>query len=509
MRCAPSNIAFQKFVVAAVLLLAASGTVFSDDKINYQDHILPVIENNCAKCHNSDKKKGDLDLTSYNGVMKGGGSGVAVIAGNPDGSKLYRAVTHAEDPTMPPKKSRLPDKELDLFKRWITGGLLEHSGSKAIAAKPAVDLTVKISSLGKPEGPPAMPGPLSMEPVSRATHGSAIVGLAASLWAPITAIGGQKQVLLYHTGSLLLLGILPYLEGQPIDLKFSRNGKLLIAGGGHSGKSGKVIVWDITNGERILSVGNEYDTVLASDMSPDQSRIALGGSGRLVKIYSTRDGELAHKLKKHTDWVTAIAFSPDGEILASADRNGAITLWDPDNGQELVTLAGHKSCVTSLCWRGDGKLLASSSEDGSIKLWEPAEGKQSKTWNAHPGGALCVSYTHDGRMVTCGRDNQVVLWDANGNKSSTFEFAGELPVRAAFNEDGSRVLASDWTGKVRVWKSNDKKLFGELPAFYPALGEQIAAMKTQQDPKKNHVSAVTTPGKIVEAHNRGAREKSQ
>src|SRR6266850_4312224 len=59
-------------VIASFLLVRAA---CADEKITYQDHLLPIIENNCGKCHNPDKKKGDLDLTSYNGLLKGGGSG--------------------------------------------------------------------------------------------------------------------------------------------------------------------------------------------------------------------------------------------------------------------------------------------------------------------------------------------------------------------------------------------------------------------------------------------------
>src|SRR5437667_6140897 len=118
--------------IAAMLLgtLAA----LAQEKITYQDHVLPLIENNCGKCHNPDKKKADLDLTTYSGVMKGSGSGQVVVSGNLDGSKLWRAITQVEEPTMPPHKPPLPAKELDMFRKWIMGGLLETSGSKAIAA---------------------------------------------------------------------------------------------------------------------------------------------------------------------------------------------------------------------------------------------------------------------------------------------------------------------------------------------------------------------------------------
>ena len=451
-----------------------AGSALAQEKVTYQDHILPLVETHCSKCHNPDKLKGDLDLTSFNGAIKGGGSGQVVLSGNPDGSKLWKAITHAEEPTMPPNK-KLSDKEIDVFKKWIAGGLLENSGSKAIVAgKPAVDLSLKSASIGKPEGPLPMPTEFALDPVVHTTRNNPLVGLAASPWSPLVAIAAQKQVLIYNTATLEFLGVLPFTNGQPVDLKFSRNAKLLLAGGGQGAKSGKVVVWDIASGEQVMTVGAEQDTVMAADLSPDQSKVAIGGPSRLVKIYSTKDGELLHKIKKHTDWVTAVAFSPNGEFLASGDRNGGISIWDPDNGQELFTLAGHKAAVTALTWRDDSKILASGSEDGNIRWWETAEGKQAKTWTAHNGGVLSVAYTHDGKLVSCGRDNQVVTWNAEGTKIKSFQFEGELPLRTAFTHDGERVLATDFAGRVAVWTAKDAKRVGDLESNPLPVRDRLA-----------------------------------
>ena len=464
----------------AALLWNCPSPTQAQEKVTFADHVLPLVEQHCAKCHNPDKKKGDLDLTSYSGALKGGGSGVVVMSGNLDSSKLIKALTHAEEPTMPPNKPPLPEKELAVFKKWIAGGLLETTGSKAIAtAKPSVDLTLKVSDLGKPDGPPPMPGELPIEPVLHTSRGYAINGLAASLWAPLAAIAGQKQILFYNTSSLDLLGILPFTEGQPWDLRFSRSGKLLIAGGGHGAKSGAATLWNVETGERVATIGKEYDAVLATDISPDQARVALGGPDRLVKIYSTKSGELEHKIKKHTDWVTALAFSPNGEMLASADRNGGLTIWDADNGQELFTTAGHKGAVTALSWRTDSKLIASSSEDGTVKLWETAEGKQAKTWNAHNGGALCVAYSRDGKLLSCGRDGAVNTWNAEGAKQKSFEFSGEMALRCAWTDNDSRVVASDFAGNVTLWDAKSAKRLGQFDANPRPLNERIATLQAR------------------------------
>lgn len=447
-------------VVTVFALLARA-----DEKITYQDNVLPLIQANCAKCHNEDKRKADLDLTSYQGVLKGSGSGAVVVAGNPDASKLWKAITQTEDPTMPPNQPPLPDKVLEVFKKWIQGGLLENANGHALAAqRPAMDLTLKQDALEKPSGPPPMPKNLPLTVVIHTEKTSAITGLAASPWAPLIAVAGQKQVLLFNSDSLALLGILPFTEGEPVGVQFSRNGQLLLANGGRGATSGRVVVWDVVTGKKLMTLGNDYDTVLAADIRPDQSEVALGGPSRIVKIWSTKTGELLHKIKKHTDWVTAVAFSPNGQMLATADRNGGISVWDPDSAQELFTLAGHKAAVTALSWRGDSKLLASASEDGTVKLWEMEEGKPVKSWNAHPSGVLSVSYAHDGNLVTCGRDNAVTVWDGTGKKLRDLEKSCDLPLRAVFTSDNARIYGSDFDGQVVAWTIKNGKKVGNLDA---------------------------------------------
>jgi predicted nucleic acid-binding Zn-ribbon protein len=477
------------------------------EKVNFEDHVLPILRNNCLKCHNPDKNKGELDLTSFGGAVKGGGSGISVNAGDPDGSKLLKVITHADEPTMPPNSPKLPDAEIEIIKQWILGGLLEKSGSKALAsAKPKVDLSVNVSSVGKPEGPPPMPGDLLIENFVVTPRRSVSIAMANSPWAPVVALGGQHQVLLYHTDTLELLGILPYPEGYPSDIKFSRNGKLVAVGGGRGSKAGQVAVYDISNGERVTTVGDEFDTVLAADISADQKLVALGSPGRLVKIFSTKDGELLHKMKKHTEWVTSVEFSPNGKYLATGDRNGGVMVWEAANGQEVYTLAGHKGAITSLSWRSDSDTLVSASEDGSVRLWKMADGQQVRNWTAHNGGTLSARVTHDGRIVTTGRDNQVAIWDAAGSKQRGIAMTNDIPVRATFSHDGKRVVASDWAGNVLVWNSADGKLVGSLELNPLPLPERIAQGNKRISELQQGIAEV--PVKLVAAETEAAQAKT-
>lgn len=456
-------------LLLAAALTFAAGTA-SAQKVTYDEHVLPLFKNQCLKCHNADKPKADLDLSTYGGAMKGGSSGLIVAGGDPDGSVLYKTVTHAAEPTMPPK-SKLADKEIDLIKKWIAGGLLENSGSKAIASnRPKVDLSLSAASFGKPEGAPPMPGDLLLEPVVRTARTSASTALAASPWAPLVALGGQKQVFLYNTDTLQLAGVFPFPEGFPHDVKFSRNGKLLLAGGGRGANKGVVAVWDITTGERILTAGDELDVALAADISSNQKWIALGGPDRLVKIYATATGEQLHKMKKHTDWVLAAEFNHTSTYLATGDRNGGVVVWDAEVGQEVQTFTGHRGAITSVAWRTPD-LLVTASEDGTVKTWSVKEGQQVKSVNAH-NSTVSVRLNVEGLMVTAGRDKTISTWDKEGNKAKTFTITNDLPVRATLTHDGKRVIATDWTGRAYAWEVADGRELTGLSLNPPTIAEQ-------------------------------------
>ncbi len=453
----------------------------AQEKVNYQDHIVPIFRNNCFKCHSQDSAKSDLDLSTFGAAMRGGSSGPGLLSGDPEGSRLFKLMAHSDEPKMPPN-SKVSDKELELVKKWIAGGLLENSGSKAIASSaPKVDMTVDLSKLGKPEGPPALPQDWLLQPVVRTESTTAVLGMASSPWAPVVAITGQRQVLVYNTDTLELSGIVKFPEGHPAEVRFSRNGKMLLAAGGEGAKIGLATVWDVVTGEKVITVGEEFDTVLASDLSADQKWIALGGPSKLVKIYSTADGQQKFSLKKHTDWVTAAEFSPNGKYLATGDRVGGILIWEPSTGMQLYSLRGHRGSITQLSWRADSGLLLSTSEDGTAKTWKVEEEQQVRSWNAHSGGALSGSFDRTGNVITAGRDKQVSYWDGNGSKKRSFAVTNDIPVRATLSHDSKRAIASDWTGNIYVWNTADGKLIGELSVNPPTLEQRAEEVKNEID----------------------------
>ena len=482
-----THIALNRILVLAALLVGlvlthpapTEAQEKKPPKVTYDDHVKPLLRQKCFSCHNADKHKGDLDMTNYTNLLLGGGSGEVVEPGDSSGSYLYQLITHSEEPFMPPESPKVSAAMIETIRKWIDGGVLENLGSVAAASKkPKFNLALKSTTLGKPAVPP-MPARLSLEPVTLAKKTTAVSAIATNPWSPVAAVAGQKQVLLYHTKTLRLLGVLPFPEGVPLVLKFSRNGSLLLAGGGRGGASGRVVVWNLKSGQRVIEIGDELDVVLAADISNDQRLIALGGPQKVVRIYSTETGRLVHELRKHTDWIHSLEFSPDGVLLASGDRAGGLFVWEAWTGREYLTLKGHGASVTGVSWRSDSNVLASCSDDSTIRLWEMENGGQIKNWGAHGGGTASVEFARDGRILSCGRDRVAKLWDQNGKQQRAFEAFGDLALRVSFCDETNRAIAGDWTGTIRVWNAADGKRIGELLSNPPALAARLDAASKQ------------------------------
>lgn len=488
------TIVLTAFAAVCVPHAPATAQEAAADKTTYVDHVLPIFRARCGSCHNANDRKGGLALDSFATAMEGGSSGTVVEGGDPDASYLWQLVTHESEPTMPPNSDKLPDNELAVIRNWIQGGLLENSGSTAMVKERSSVAPIEISTDRPTEI--ATPSGYLGDPQNVASRPNAVTALAVSPWASIAAVSGYEQISLYNSATLEFLGALPFPEGQPEILKFSRNGSLLLAGGGHGGASGKVVVFDVATGERQAEIGDEYDSVLAADISPDHAQVALGGPKKMLRVYSVATGELLYENKKHTDWVTAIEFSPDGVLLASGDRSNGLVVWEALSGRPFYDLTGHSGAVNDVSWRLDSNVLASGSEDGTIKLWEMNNGSQIKSWNAH-GGVAALDFVRDGRIVSTGRDRMLRLWNGDGSQVREFGGMTDLGLEVAFDAETERVLGGDLTGVVRVWNAADGALLGQfdtnpktLAMRLETLQQQLAAAKAQSQQATQAVAAM-------------------
>ena len=451
---------WQTFLMILVPALTAA-----DLHPNYDDDIKPILRRYCFQCHSAGEARSGLNLEAYAGTLRGGSSGEAIVPGRASASLLYQAITHEKDgvPRMPLGGAKLPDPTIAVVREWIQLGAPENAASVPKGQSGPSLTNYKPTSLNQP-ALPAMPGAMQPLPPTKTARPHPITALATSPWAPLAAIAGHERITLYNTTTRAVIGELPFPEGVPFILRFSRDGSKLLAAGGRPAQSGKAVLYDVATGTRIGAFGDEHDVVLAADLNADGKLIALGGPGKIVKVYNVADGKLAYTITKHTDWITALEFSPDGSKLATGDRSAGLNLWETATGRIFVSLAEHKDSITALSWRSDGALLASASEDGTLVVWNAADGFPVATVaNAHaaklaPGmygkpaaGILSIAFSNDGTIATVGRDQLIKQWTADGKPKSASPARDALPTKVAITFDGKLVLAGDERGALTQW----------------------------------------------------------
>lgn len=87
--------------------------------------IAPIFERTCNKCHNEEKTKGELLLTTKAGILAGGENGVVVVPGKPDDSELLLRLLlpMADEFHMPPEGKPQPTAdEIAALRAWIADG---------------------------------------------------------------------------------------------------------------------------------------------------------------------------------------------------------------------------------------------------------------------------------------------------------------------------------------------------------------------------------------------------
>lgn len=92
----------------------------------YEDLIAPIFQAKCLSCHNAEKAKGNLLMTSYQNLLQGGESGLPVITPKVSTkSELFNRVILPENHKdhMPPEgKTSMNDLEIELLRFWIDSG---------------------------------------------------------------------------------------------------------------------------------------------------------------------------------------------------------------------------------------------------------------------------------------------------------------------------------------------------------------------------------------------------
>jgi mono/diheme cytochrome c family protein len=99
--------------------------------VSFQEDVFPILKGRCIECHRPaglGYEKSGLDLTTYEGLMKGTKYGSMVVPGNPDISNLMLLLDWKASPelNMPHGKKQLSICDRDAIREWIRQGAKDN-----------------------------------------------------------------------------------------------------------------------------------------------------------------------------------------------------------------------------------------------------------------------------------------------------------------------------------------------------------------------------------------------
>lgn len=407
-------------VVTAACLSAADPSYFKD--------VRPLLQRQCQGCHQPNLKSSDLDLTTFEGLAKGGRRGPAIPL-------LVKYLTGETKPQMPLGAPPMAAESIEIIKSWIAAG-----GKNDTPAESSVDQPIVY------------------------TQAPVVTALAFSPDGRSIAVSGNRETLLHSIDGSAPMRRLAGLSERVLSLAFSPDGKLLVAGGGTPARFGEIQIWDAGSGKLLRSVTLTGDTVFGVSISPDGSRIAAGCTDNTVRIVETATGKELHKMGAHENWVLGSVFAVDGKRVVSVGRDRAAKLTDVASGAflenvnllrgELSAIARHPAkdvvviggddrvpyvyimdrpkvmkiaddttlvrkldrqngAIAALAWSPDGKRIAVAGAAPEVNIYDAETGSRIASGKGHTAGIYTVAFSPDGATVAAGGfDGTVRIYDA-------------------------------------------------------------------------------------------------
>ncbi len=303
---------------------------------------------------------------------------------------------------------------------------------------------------------------------------------------------------LWKTGSPSTIALFPEYKPSAYSVVFSQDSKTLVSS--HWGTTGKIF-WDVANRktQRIFPSLTERSSLRrTATLCPFNELLAAETGDANIKIWNIDSETLVAELTEHERHVISFSFSPIGKYLVSAGTEGELFVWDVENWEKQHSLTPDENeRVVEARWRmgdkrvafhPDGKQVAAISYNDKARIWDVESGKHLATlplpesldvpplYKGESKGTKeaedpkrqrhlepvldVIAFSPCGTVIACGREGEVILWDANTSQIRMvirLPETSKRPFALAFSPDSDYLaVGSWWCGTDRVpiqlWK---------------------------------------------------------
>jgi len=413
-----------------VVWLLFTLSVSAQTSPSYARDVRPVLQRNCEGCHQPAVKQGNLDLTKFSTLEKGGNRGPAIPL-------LIDYVTGKREPRMPMGGKPLAEDQVAILRQWIAAGAKDDTPAEASQS-------------------PAKPHVYSQAPVINA--------VAFSPDGSLIAVSGYREVLLHKADGSGLIARLVGQSDRIHSILFSKDGKTLVAAGGTPARFGEVQVWNVATRTTTRSVMIGGDTLFGASLSPDGTQVAVGCTDNSLRVIEVATGKESQKIPHHENWVLSTVFGVNGKRIVSVGRDRAAKLTDATNGQFIENvnlLRGELSAVARHPTRDFVVIGGEERVPYYYRMDRPRVMKIAddttliRKLELQPGVILALAFSPDGsRIAVAGSGDEVRLYDSEtGERTAILKGHRAGIYTLAFHPDGKRLATAGFDGTVRMYET--------------------------------------------------------
>src|SRR5437867_3268980 len=434
----------------------------------------------CFACHNQEKKKGGLVLTSRERLLEGGDDGAVVEPGKPEASRLAKALMKDADPHMPPKK-QLTEVQIKTIRDWIKGGLVWNEAALEeedaivpvqLEGLPPLYQPVLAIALSPDGGKLAVGrgGSIVIHDASTTNfpvvaqfeaHRDAVQSLAWSSDGRWLASGGFRRAALWNGQSCKLEHEWTNgLAGRITAIKFLPNGDTFVLADGVQAKSGFLRLCSLAEPKIVASWRAHEDTIFDMDLSRDGKQLVTAGGDKLIKVWDLATQKELARLESHTAQVLAVAFNTNATQVASGGADKQLKVWDIETRHVASMLGKHSAAITAIGWPGDGKTIVAGTDAGAAFTYknlkahtgrESSESADERKLGETGDAVLCLAVATDAKRIFAGSHEGIVqVWNGEGKLLAKLEdgqhFGGPNVTTPPINQTGGKQLRT--AGKI-------------------------------------------------------------